>query len=35
MASGAMGAKEEPTTATFPSQYNPQLLLSTNLYIHE
>lgn len=35
MAGGAMGSEEEPTTATFPNQYNPQLLLSTNPYIHE
>lgn len=35
MAGGAMDAEEGPTTATFPNQYKPQLLLSTNPYIHE
>lgn len=35
MDGGARGPEEEPTIATFPKQYNPQLLLSTNPYIHE
>lgn len=35
MAGGAMGRRGEATIITFPNQYNPQLLLNTNPYIHE